>query len=614
MESTEKAEDLAKEIGLAMVGPASDLVSRLQSKIREEEQEKARSMIAEEVDKALAFYAPEIRGAGTEHGGTLRLDGNDRILAQYASLTMQDGVWYPVSATVDSGGRLSEDNIRKAVSEFLAGGPVNPLTVGSDEEIGILLSIMESCGQKATIDPHAVAAVRALTNYTCGSGVHVNCSVDEIDTLINQFIRRNAFQRRVRNAVSGRFIFGEHFFFYYINPNTGEINLRDKTRPYEIVAIQTHPEDCETRLAYGRTPTDPRAQLAGNYEWHADINYWDQRQMSDGAVARNTGRMSRYKLVQMVKSGPPGAVRGIPRMYPVLRYHRYYEDFIVDRVVLNHERTKIVWIRKISGNQPITGRNQYSPAGGQILTETPQIAWRTESPKIDGSQSDPDARMLRLTIASGWGIPEHIMFQDASQQVYASIRSQDTPFSSDIRAQQTMFSEDIEEMFRVMIREYITAGRLKPTIDVEVFTTEALQRMEAEVAAMLKQGASREEIVDLVEAISDESPMKTVTINTVDVKVDVQFPEVVRQDPLQMAQETEVLDRVGLFSKTELAARHGGNYRRSAKMMMIERGWSPSDPADEPKKQKDRNDQKRNAGRGTFGKPNEPKANDEKEG
>ena len=75
--------------------------------------------------------------------------------------------------------------------------------------------------------------------------------------------------------------------------------------------------------------------------------------------------------------------------------------------------------------------------------------------------------------------------------------------------------------------------------------------------------------------MADEAPTTTRTIPTVDANIDMSFPEVVQQDPIKSAQESEILYRMGLVSRTELAARHGYNFKQSAKLMSIEDGWIP---------------------------------------
>ena len=198
-----------------------------------------------------------------------------------------------------------------------------------------------------------------------------------------------------------------------------------------------------------------------------------------------------------------------------------------------------------------------------------------------------------------------MLFQDPSNQVYASIRSSDTPFAQSIRSYQFDWLKDLEIMCRVVVREKIKAGILPETTEVETFTMESYGRMTDEVGPMISAKAPRSEVVHALAQMSDEVPTETIKVNTVDVKIDLQFPEVVQQDPIRMAQESEILHRIGVLSKTEISARHGFNYKQSAKLMSMERAWDTSSDAEDD-----------SVGPETYGKgsdSNEPETDTEEE-
>ena len=573
---------LSNEIGSVVANEVSKLEHQVRTEIEKELRADEQARIDSAVADAIAEYGSTVSRGYTEtgDGGVLDFGLGDMPMAQQANLLM-DSHWKPLM--VDE---PTETGVRRALVEFINGGPIASYNIGSDEDSSILMQVMMSCEQKATIDPHAKSIISNLTNYTVGTGLQYSCSVDIIDECLREFARVNNLERRIKHAVRSRFMYGEHYFFYYIDPATGTAYLRDGTRPYDIRAVQTHPEDTEIRLAYGRTKgVDDLAYLTkadARYEWFADIDYFEQRKRPDGVSARGTGRMSSRKLVQMVKFGAPSDVRGAPPMYPALRYLKYYEDFVTDRIVLNHERSKVVWIRKVTGNRKlIGGRAQRGPVGGQILTETPQLEWKVLKPQINADDVTEDGRLIRLAIAAGVNMPEHLLFQDPSNQVYASIRAQDTPFSQSIRSYQYDWVKDMETMFRTVLREKVKAGRLPEKVEVETFTLESLDRIYDEMLPMVKGGASEGEVRGAIGPLADEAPTQMRTISSVDCTIDMSFPEVVQQDPIKSAQESEILHRMGLASRTELAARHGYNYKQTAKLINLERSWTTDDEEDE---------------------------------
>ena len=584
MEEEAFTKDLSQEIGKVVATEVAALEKKVRTEVETELKEQEQERIDSAVADAIAQYGADVSRGYTDNGegGVLEFGKGDTTMAQQANLLM-DSSWKPL--VVDD---PSEGGVRRALVEFINGGPIASYNIGSDEDSSILMQVMMSCEQKSTIDPHAKSIVANLTNYTIGTGLQYSCSVDSVDETLREFARENHLETRLKYAVRSRFIYGEHYFFYYIDPQTGMTYVRDGTRPYDIRAVQTHPEDTEIRLAYGRTKgTDELSHLSQDnerYAWFADIDYFEQRVRADGVSARGTGRMSNRRLVQMCKFGNPGDVRGAPPMYPILRFLKYYEDFVTDRIVLNHERSKVVWVRKVMGNRKITGgRAQRGPVGGQILTETPQLEWKVIKPQINADDVTEDGRLIRLAIAAGVNMPEHLLFQDPSNQVYASIRAQDTPFSQSVRSYQYDWVKDMEVMFRTVLREKVRAGRLPEEVSVETFTLEAADKLYDELYPMIKEGADRQEIRNAVGALADEAPTTTRVIPTTEVVIDMKFPEVVQQDPIKTAQESEILHRMGLASKTELAARHGYNYKQTAKLMSMEKSWMPEEDNEEEK-------------------------------
>jgi len=133
---------------------------------------------------------------------------------------------------------------------------------------------------------------------------------------------------------------------------------------------------------------------------------------------------------------------------------------------------------------------------------------------------------------------------------------------------------------------------------------ESYDRLADEIGPMVRAKAPQSEIIHAVAQVGEEVPTETVSINTVDVKIDLQFPEVVQQDPIRMAQESEILHRIGVVSKTEIAARHGFNFKQSAKLMSMERAWDSNGEEDDSR------------GPETYGKgsdSNEPETDTEEE-
>ena len=80
--------------------------------------------------------------------------------------------------------------------------------------------------------------------------------------------------------------------------------------------------------------------------------------------------------------------------------------------------------------------------------ETENVKYRIEKPQIGADDAKEDGLSILYTIGAGTSLPIHILNQRSDQQVYASIRKADTPFSQHIRGQQEFFASGFETMYR----------------------------------------------------------------------------------------------------------------------------------------------------------------------
>lgn len=472
------------------------------------------------------------------------------------------GEWTPISVKPDANGQVSETAVKEALDAFLGLSWVDP------DQDSRIFQVMAEAERAAKTDPHAISIVNAVKNYVIGSGVTINCSIQPMEDLLKDFWRRSSMERRSREAAARKFYFGEHEFFYFLG-NKGEVTVRDRTKPYDIGKVMTHPDDAETRLIYERKLDNEEVE---NF---ADINYFSRLKadpwMKKASIDHR--RLPKNILVQMCKYGDTSSVRGESQLYPVLRFLKFYYDFIVDRIVLNHERSKVVWIRTVKGSGTDFTRAQRAPQGGVVYTETDRLTWRTESANIGADDCTADGRLIRLAIAAGVGMPEHVIFQDPSNNVYASLRKQDTPYAQMIISHQQEWKLDYEEMFRTVFREAVTGGLLNPKTDIATYTLEGADRIYWEILPMVSQGASDIEIRSALEAVSSELPKKTITVETELVPVAIDFPSIVQEDPVVLAQTAEVKLRARLASRTTLAAELGYNLKQEELYAKLEGGW-----------------------------------------
>ena len=575
----------AKDLAPLIKGTAAAMEQRIRKEIKEEMDKEYMAKMEVAVDEALVRYmGAKKAGGGQVAQGQFPMD---RTFSAYAQGGLLGESWMPIPVNLDQGEKPSNEKVQEAVDSWLAGFPLTEgfdggkrIVSGSDER---LLRAMRSADQKVRIDPHGSSIVTQLKNYIIGQGVKVSCHHDKASRIIGDFWASNKMDRRMDGAVSRRLTAGEHYFFYFVDPNTSQICVRDSCKPWDIVDIECHDEDVETRLVYGR---DVGSDFDRELKFYADIDYDQQVDRTWGQRSSRHDHLEPLAKVQMVKYGTLSDLRGITPLYPVLRYLKYYEDFLIDRIVLNHERSKVVWVKVIKGyGAGESDRAELAPPGGTIMTETPLVAWKTVSADIKSHDAAEDGRLIRLAISAGTGIPEHILFQDASNAVYGSISKHDTPFAQSIRSHQKIWEWDTQAMLRFVIRENVSRHKLPENSKVEIMAMQAWNRLYGEVSSMISEGAKAAPIRNTIRDLLDESKTHTRVIPTEQIQVDVRFPDPVQEDPLQQAQRAEVLQRIGVASQQEIAGWFGLDWYEQDELQQRAGGWKepPKGPEEKGK-------------------------------
>jgi len=448
---------------------------------------------------------------------------------------------------------------------------------------------------KYFVDPLCTSIIDNWTSYTVGGGVKVHVDNPKIMEVINSFRNKNKMIRREKQLVKMFNIEGELFIAYYIDQKTGDVSIR-RIRPLEIQNIRTDKEDIETREGYfwqySYTPTgsDQAREVS---RWVPDLVQYMQdvepvkspakviKKQKNRTSQKDEAIQNKAPWVQHVKTGIDVELRGRVPLQPVMRHLKFFEDWLMDRIRLNHERAKVVWIKEIKGGRTTedTTRQRRSPRGGVMLIETENVSYRIEAPKLGSDDAKEDGLAILYNIGAGTKLPIHILVQRTDQQVYASIRKADTPFSQFIRAQQEFFVEVFEEMYRVVIKAAIEAGTLKMTVKVPTYSIKNIEAIKTMVNEAVLRGDDQEKIWGQIRAKMDSSvTMKRVS--TERVPIFIEFPAIMTDDMKEQAEVMKIHDEMGIASKATLSARAGYNWEKEMDRMAKERAMRLADEAE----------------------------------
>jgi hypothetical protein len=276
-------------------------------------------------------------------------------------------------------------------------------------------------------------------------------------------------------------------------------------------------------------------------------------------------------VVSFLKLNDSDKLRGLPPLKRVLKWSKLYENFIMDRMVLNHERAKVVWIKTygMKPRDPLPNKQYKSPSQGSMLLEKDGIKYRTEKPNLDSSEAKEDGLGLLYYIATSIRMPIHILNQRTDQQVYASIRKADTPFQNMIESAQFMYAEHFEDIYRYQIREMVKRKKLEKEYEYSSYAEDAVLTAVRQINDGVLDGRPIEEIKNEVKKTLNDGKFKVKT-PTEDLPISQDFPQMTLQDPKEMAEVLKLHKDTGLASVATLSGKAGYTWKKEFPKIMAE--------------------------------------------
>lgn len=150
-----------------------------------------------------------------------------------------------------------------------------------------------------------------------------------------------------------------------------------------------------------------------------------------------------------------------------------------------------------------------APAGGTVKVETPNREWKPVSADIRADNVKEDGLFLLYQICAATALPLHILSQRTDQQVYSSIRKSETSFSMSILDKQYSLSEEyLKPLFRKVIQVAIESNNYNiPThIDITSKVSEGIRQSYKSVLDNYKnKKLSEDEFIRDVKSLVSES-------------------------------------------------------------------------------------------------------------
>jgi len=477
---------------------------------------------------------------------------DDTFYAQFRESSTQTEIDY-IAKLYDSKGMkaFKEPKARQKLINVIESTGWAPLgmedaafRIGSVDELS---SIQDACFKKYFVDPMGKSIVMNIQNFTIGKGIKVSSIVPEVDEYLKSFRKLNKISEKEKKMVRSAYIEGEYFMSY---TKAGDKVYLRKIVPSRVITVKTSDDDVEDVLAYEVS----KSSGGGDTYMVKDISRIDK------AGVENIGKEPKDgKYIQLIRYGEEEFTRGQPPMYPVLRYIKHYEDWLVDRMRLNHERAKVVWIRSRTGADASVPANPFSaPKGGLMLEETVNMKYRIESAKLDSGDAKDDGLAILYIIGAGVQLPLHVLTQIASESVYASIKKIDTPFSQMIESNQDMWKEAWDTMYRTAMK--LSGKFTNKKFSVPYYSENSQMEAMRLINEMTIDEIETEKIIKEATKVLQRKAGKVIKVGIDEVPIDQIFPQVVTEDPLSVAKVLFLHKKMGIVSSQTASEKAGYNW------------------------------------------------------
>ena len=264
------------------------------------------------------------------------------------------------------------------------------------------------------LDPIAGNIVDKLVFFSLGKGVKISALAEEADNYIQSLLRDYRFSNNQKWDYRRTVLDGEIHYLLRRNDEKKLVEMERLISRYinDIKYYRGNPIYYQIDSSFFGEDSEDKWYRSARYdEFGGDMLEDSPREVEDDAV------------VYTIKYGD--SRRGEPFLIRVLRWCQIYEEFDKDVARMMHEKARILLKKIISQNMadnPQQTTIKDAPPGGYMLIAVKgETDYEFMNVSLDGSGLKEVARILRAPICAGTHTPEHIAFEDASNENYASI-------------------------------------------------------------------------------------------------------------------------------------------------------------------------------------------------
>lgn len=181
------------------------------------------------------------------------------------------------------------------------------------------------------------------------------------------------------------------------------------------------------------------------------------------------------RMLHFTVNRPVGGQWGEPDLAPILVWLRRYNDWLEDRVRINHFRTSFVYTVKTSHSSEEvrahrqTQLNMRPPSPGTILVVSADEQWEVIQPNLESADANEDGFAVKKMIAAGAGIPVSFLAETSGNSRTESSGMEDSACRNFRQRQQTLMYITETVLRHVLARAALVRCDLDASCEIHVY-------------------------------------------------------------------------------------------------------------------------------------------------
>jgi len=477
--------------------------------------------------------------------------------------------------------------------------PAPNLALSLQQNLATLRGIQIVAQSRYRSDTHMRAVVRTFVEFIFGNGIKISCNNEDIESKLNEKMAQMNCNTLYKDLCKSGLLNGEAGLMV-----RSRIDKQNKTVEFsaqeidsnEITSVEVSTKNPANKLTYSLDFQNEEAEFLSKKNNTSlvvpDIEYLytlsnrgTSRKLDWTKSGKHKGKgLSKGEVMQFLKFGNKKRLRGDSPVEPILRPLRLHEDFIINRAILNFERSKVLYVHKQKGGNTakLAGLNtnkSKAPKGGVQLNLYQNEDYEIKSPSLHAQDAEKDGLLFLYEASSGSGIPISIIGQRNDEANANALKNADSPFGQTVLGYATFYDGHIADLVKFVLRRMVEAGELPPKTKIKTFMKESTDTDFAlDILTRLREKEDPNTIIQSLSGYEDN--MKEIEIDTENMPIEVIIADAVRPNPLEMAKVWFIYRKMGIISRQTLSNKAGLVWEQELFRQMKEKEFFPDGKGD----------------------------------